>query len=197
MSYFYSKFCFFTFKMMRQLNLADGYPVWIQYVRPELKTATFARFKPILSKRVLSIINDENIKEVRHVLEVQLSKYQCLSVGDEIAIEYNKDEIRFLVTALEPTTSAKITNCDLKVDFDDYKLLTETAIFDEHKMEPEIDEDYKPGQLTFMRREGYKAHKLVKEMEKLNNTNGPKPKDNDVKKSGFSGKGFKLGKKPK
>jgi len=48
-----------------------------------------------------------------------------------------------------------------------------------------------------MRREGYKAHKLVKEMEKLNNTNNnSKPKDNDVKKSGFSGKGFKLGKKP-
>nr|CAD2192220.1 unnamed protein product [Meloidogyne enterolobii] len=187
----------FWSNMMQQLDLDDGYPVWIEYVRPELKTATFARFKPILSKRVLSIINEENIKEVRHVLEVQLSKYQCLSVGDEIAIEYNKDELRFLVTALEPTTSAKITNCDLKVDFDDYELLTETAIFDEHKMEPEIDEDYKPGQLTFMRREGYKAHKLVKEMEKLNNTDNPKPKDNDVKKSGFSGKGFKLGKKPK
>jgi len=72
---------------MQQLDLDDGYPVWIEYVRPELKTATFARFKPILSKRVLSIINEENIKEVRHVLEVQLSKYQCLSVGDEIAIE--------------------------------------------------------------------------------------------------------------
>uniref|UniRef100_A0A914KKH0 Ubiquitin fusion degradation protein 1 n=1 Tax=Meloidogyne incognita TaxID=6306 RepID=A0A914KKH0_MELIC len=189
--------CYLPPWMMQQLDLDDGYPVWIEYVRPELKTATFARFKPILSKRVLSIINEENIKEVRHVLEVQLSKYQCLSVGDEIAIEYNKDELRFLVTALEPTTSAKITNCDLKVDFDDYELLTETAIFDEHKMEPEIDEDYKPGQLTFMRREGYKAHKLVKEMEKLNNTDNPKPKDNDVKKSGFSGKGFKLGKKPK
>uniref|UniRef100_A0A914P4R5 Ubiquitin fusion degradation protein UFD1 N-terminal subdomain 2 domain-containing protein n=1 Tax=Meloidogyne incognita TaxID=6306 RepID=A0A914P4R5_MELIC len=192
--------------MMQQLDLDDGYPVWIEYVRPELKTATFARFKPILSKRVLSNLfkRGKNIKEVRHVLEVQLSKYQCLSVGDEICylrlgvLKYNKDELRFLVTALEPTTSAKITNCDLKVDFDDYELLTETAIFDEHKMEPEIDEDYKPGQLTFMRREGYKAHKLVKEMEKLNNTNNnPKPKDNDVKKSGFSGKGFKLGKKPK
>jgi len=71
---------------MRQLNLYDGYPVWIQHIC-KVKTGTFARFKPILSKRVLSIINDENIKKVRHVLEVQLSKYQCLSVGDEIAIE--------------------------------------------------------------------------------------------------------------
>ncbi|CAK5077158.1 unnamed protein product [Meloidogyne enterolobii] len=183
--------------MMRQLKLHDGYPVWIQHVA-NLKTATFAKFKPILSKRVLSIINDENIKKVRQVLEVQLNKYQCLSVGDEIAIEYNKDELRFRVTDLKPNRLCDITNCDLKVDFDDYELLTETAIFDEHKMEPEIDEDYKPGQLTFMRREGYKAHKLVKEMEKLNNTdNNSKPKDNDVKKSGFSGKGFKLGKKPK
>uniref|UniRef100_A0A915NZK6 Ubiquitin fusion degradation protein 1 homolog n=1 Tax=Meloidogyne floridensis TaxID=298350 RepID=A0A915NZK6_9BILA len=190
--------CYLPPWMMRQLNLYDGYPVWIQHIC-KVKTGTFARFKPILSKRVLSIINDENIKKVRHVLEVQLSKYQCLSVGDEIAIEYNKDELRFRVTALEPKSLVDITNCDLKVDFEDYELLTETAIFDEHKMEPEIDEDYKPGQLTFMRREGYKAHKLVKEMEKLNNTNNnpPKPKDNYVKKSGFSGKGFKLGKKPK
>ncbi|CAK5101110.1 unnamed protein product [Meloidogyne enterolobii] len=181
---------------MRQLKLHDGYPVCIQHVI-NFKAATFAKFKPILSKRVLSIINDENIKKVRQVLEVQLNKYQCLSVGDEIAIEYNKDELRFRVTDLQPNRLCDITNCDLKVDFDDYELLTETAIFDEHKMEPEIDEDYKPGQLTFMRREGYKAHKLVKEMEKLNNTDNPKPKDNDVKKSGFSGKGFKLGKKPK
>uniref|UniRef100_A0A915M507 Ubiquitin fusion degradation protein UFD1 N-terminal subdomain 2 domain-containing protein n=1 Tax=Meloidogyne javanica TaxID=6303 RepID=A0A915M507_MELJA len=174
-------------KMMRQLKLYDGYPVRIEHIC-NLKIGTFARFKPILSKRVLTIINDENIKKVRHVLEVQLSKYQCLSVGDEIAIEYNKDELRFRVTALEPKSLVDITNCDLKADFEDYELLTETAIFDEHKKEPEIDEDYKPGQLTFMRREGYKAHKLVKEMEKLNNTNNnpPKPKDNNVKKSGFS-----------
>uniref|UniRef100_A0A915P6W2 Ubiquitin fusion degradation protein 1 n=1 Tax=Meloidogyne floridensis TaxID=298350 RepID=A0A915P6W2_9BILA len=160
--------CYLPPWMMRQLKLYDGYPVRIQHIC-NVKTATFAKFKPILSKRVLSIINDENIKKVRHVLEVQLSKYQCLSVGDEIAIEYNKDELRFRVTALEPKSLVDITNCDLKVDFEDYELLTETAIFDEHKMEPEIDEDYKPGQLTFMRREGYKAHKLVKEMEKLNN----------------------------
>nr|CAD2184201.1 unnamed protein product [Meloidogyne enterolobii] len=145
--------CYLPPWMMRQLNLYDGYPVWIQHIC-KVKTGTFARFKPILSKRVLSIINDENIKKVRHVLEVQLSKYQCLSVGDEIAIEYNKDELRFRVTALEPKSLVDITNCDLKVDFEDYELLTETAIFDEHKMEPEIDEDYKPGQLTFMRREG-------------------------------------------
>uniref|UniRef100_A0A915MNV3 Ubiquitin fusion degradation protein 1 n=1 Tax=Meloidogyne javanica TaxID=6303 RepID=A0A915MNV3_MELJA len=172
--------CYLPPWMMRQLNLYDGYPVWIQHIC-KVKTGTFARFKPILSKRVLSIINDENIKKVRHVLEVQLSKYQCLSVGDEIAIEYNKDELRFRVTALEPKSLVDITNCDLKVDFEDYELLTETAIFDEHKKEPEIDEDYKPGQLTFMRREGYKAHKLVKEMEKLNNTNNnSKPKDNDL-----------------
>uniref|UniRef100_A0A914LT67 Ubiquitin fusion degradation protein 1 n=1 Tax=Meloidogyne incognita TaxID=6306 RepID=A0A914LT67_MELIC len=190
--------CYLPPWMMRQLKLYDGYPVRIEHIC-NLKIGTFARFKPILSKRVLTIINDENIKKVRHVLEVQLSKYQCLSVGDEIAIEYNKDELRFRVTALEPKSLVDITNCDLKADFEDYELLTETAIFDEHKKEPEIDEDYKPGQLTFMRREGYKAHKLVKEMEKLNNTNNnpPKPKDNDVKKSGFSGIGFKLGKKPK
>ena len=77
---------FFTFKMMRQLKFYDGYTVRIEHIC-NLKIGTFARFKPILSKRVLTIINDENIKKVRHVLEVQLSKYQCLSVGDEIAIE--------------------------------------------------------------------------------------------------------------
>jgi len=33
------------------------------------------------------------------------------------------------VTALEPKSLVDITNCDLKVDFEDYELLTETAIF--------------------------------------------------------------------
>ncbi|KAL7078879.1 hypothetical protein ACQ4LE_002424 [Meloidogyne hapla] len=189
--------CYLPPWMMRQLKLYDGYPVWLQYIRGNMPIATFARFKPLLSKRVLSNISDENIKGIRQMLEVQLRKYQCLTVGDEIAIEYNKDEIRFRVITLEPNSVVNITSCDLKVDFDVYHLLTETAIFDEHKEEPEVDENYKPGQLTFMRRKGYMAHKLVKEMEKLNNTNKPKSEDDVKKKSGFSGQGYALGGKPK
>ena len=72
---------------MRQLKLTDGDPIWLQFITNKLKKATFAKIKPILLKRVLSNIDNYNIKEMRRVLETQLIKYHCLTVGDEIAIK--------------------------------------------------------------------------------------------------------------
>ncbi|KAF7636901.1 hypothetical protein Mgra_00003641 [Meloidogyne graminicola] len=163
--------CYLPPWMMRQLNLKDGDPAWFQYISANLPDGTFVKFKPLLLKRVLNSINTGNIKAMRTLMEGQLKKYQCLTVGDEIDINVgvNNDEIRFRVVSLLPLHVVNITNCDLKVDFDDYYLLTETAIFDEHKLEPVIDVDYKPGQLCFIRRQGYLTNKLVKELDNKNN----------------------------
>jgi ubiquitin fusion degradation protein 1 len=77
-----------------------------------LSKATFVKFKA-KSVDFLEVTNP------RAVLEVQLRKYTCLTVGDIIRIPHNRKFFDLEVKEVQPNGAASIIETDCNVDFDE------------------------------------------------------------------------------
>lgn len=62
-------------------------------------------------------VNFLNLKNPKNILEYNLSKYSCLTVGDMITIKYGFDTYMLCVKETVPENAIYIIDCDLKVDF--------------------------------------------------------------------------------
>ncbi|XP_046840487.1 ubiquitin recognition factor in ER-associated degradation protein 1-like [Xenia sp. Carnegie-2017] len=94
--------------MMRNLCLDEGQILQVETAT--LPVATYSKFQP-QSTDFLDITNP------KAVLENALRSYACLTVGDVIAITYNKKVYEFLVLEAKPGRAVSIIECDMQVEF--------------------------------------------------------------------------------
>uniref|UniRef100_T1HZX7 Uncharacterized protein n=3 Tax=Rhodnius prolixus TaxID=13249 RepID=T1HZX7_RHOPR len=94
--------------MLEQLKVEAG--SFIKVESATLPVATFSRFQPQQT-------NFLDISNPKAVLENQLRKYACLTVGDVIALSYNDKIYRLKVEEARPRDAVKIIECDMEVDF--------------------------------------------------------------------------------
>lgn len=94
--------------MMRNLFLDEGQLLQVECA--SLPVATYSKFQP-QSTDFLDITNP------KAVLENALRSFACLTVGDIIAITYNKKVYEFLVLEAKPGRAVSIIECDMQVEF--------------------------------------------------------------------------------
>ncbi|KAK9499630.1 hypothetical protein O3M35_002641 [Rhynocoris fuscipes] len=91
--------------MLEQLGVESGALVRVESIT--LPVAVFSRFQPQSS-------NFLDISNPKAVLENQLRKYACLTVGDVIALSYNDKIYRLKVEEARPNDAVTIIECDMK-----------------------------------------------------------------------------------
>lgn len=94
--------------MMRNLLLEEGGLVQVESA--SLPVATYTKFQP-QSTDFLDITNP------KAVLENALRSFACLTIGDIIAIKYNKKDYELLVMEAKPGIAVSIIECDMSVEF--------------------------------------------------------------------------------
>jgi len=100
--------CYMPYWMMQSLLIEEGGFVRVHNV--SLKKAKFVKFRP-QSKTFLDISNP------KAVLEKALRKYTCMTVGDQIFIDYNSQHYYIDVQEVRPDGQACIVETDMEVDF--------------------------------------------------------------------------------
>ena len=95
--------------IMQNLLLSEGDHVTVQNVT--LPLANFVKFRP----RSVDFINLSNPKTV---LENTLRNFSCLTVDDQICINYNGKNYFIDVTEVKPSPAACIIEADVNVDFE-------------------------------------------------------------------------------
>lgn len=100
--------CYMPYWMMQSLMIQEGGFVRVKNV--SLKKANFVKFRP-MKKTFLDISNP------KAVLEKALRKYTCMTVGDQIYIEYNDQQYYIDVQEVRPDGQACIVETDMEVDF--------------------------------------------------------------------------------
>lgn len=88
----------------------DGFTVTFSTVK--LEKGTMATLQPVEFAWTTRVAEEQQ----KAVLENQLRAYQCLTVGDTIKIEHERNEYNFEVVALEPKPQVSIVGADLAVD---------------------------------------------------------------------------------
>ncbi|XP_017785704.1 PREDICTED: ubiquitin fusion degradation protein 1 homolog [Nicrophorus vespilloides] len=94
--------------MMNNLVLEEGDMLQVESV--SLPVGTFSKFQP-LSPDFLDITNP------KAVLENCLRTFACLTMGDVIAVKYNKKAYELSVLETKPENAISIIECDMNVEF--------------------------------------------------------------------------------
>ena len=102
--------CYIPFWMMQNLVLEEGELLCVKNV--SLPKATFVKLKPLSADFL-------NISNTRAVLEKQLRRFSCVTVGDQICLPYNNKKYYIQVQDVKPSNAACIIECDCNVDFDE------------------------------------------------------------------------------
>lgn len=102
--------CYIPFWMMQNLMLNEGALITVKNVT--LPKAKFVKFRA-QSCDFLEISNP------RAVLEKTLRKYTCVTVGDQICIQYLEKKYYLEVREVDPGGAASIIETDCNVDFEE------------------------------------------------------------------------------
>ena len=112
--------CNVPFWMMQNLLLEEGGLLSVKNV--SLPKATYVKIKP-LSTDFLNITNP------RSVLEQQLRRFSCVTIGDQICLPYNNNNYYLQIQDVQPLNAACIIECDCNVDFDVPENYTQTSSY--------------------------------------------------------------------
>jgi ubiquitin fusion degradation protein 1 len=102
--------CYIPFWMMQNLLLSEGSLITIKNV--SLPKAKFVKFRP-------QSVEFLNISNPRAVLENSLRKFTCLTLGDQIAIQYLDQNYYLEVKEVKPSDAVSIIETDCEVDFEE------------------------------------------------------------------------------